>query len=107
MSKEAEIQATNGRVSANIGIEEYDVDKKEHVQHVEDAEAGAKEVQRDVEYDDQERSGPPTGLRRMLRRNPSYEFVRQVAIKDEEELDKPQVKKVGHGMRLSTSAPPR
>jgi hypothetical protein len=94
MSKDTEIQTTNARVSANIGIEEYDDDKKQHVQHLEDAETGAKEVERDVEYDAQERSGPPTGLRRMLRRNPSYEFIRELAIKDTEELEKPQVKKV-------------
>ena len=94
MTNEADIQATNARVSANIGIEQhFDEDKKEHVSHVEHAESGAKAVEREVEYDAQE-SQDRSGMRRMLRRNPSYEFVRQVAIKDTEELDQPQVKKV-------------
>lgn len=94
MSKDAELQAANGIVSANIGIEVHD-DKKEHVQHVEDAEMGSKAVEREVDYDAQETQNR-SGLRRMLRRNPSYEFIREVAIKDTEELEQPQVKKVSH-----------
>ncbi|WVF67579.1 hypothetical protein IAT40_002337 [Kwoniella sp. CBS 6097] len=71
-------------------------DFKEDIQHVEDPEAGLeKKTERDVEYDAQE-GGVEShkGMRRLLRRNPSYEFIREVAIADAEPLDKPQVKRL-------------
>jgi hypothetical protein len=50
--------------------------------------------ERDVQYDAQEDPGSHTGLRRVLRRNPSYEFIREVAVMDEQVLDDAKVKRV-------------
>ncbi|WVQ95049.1 hypothetical protein IAU59_002141 [Kwoniella sp. CBS 9459] len=71
-------------------------DFKEDIQHVEDPEAGIeKKNERDVEYDAQDGGDENRkGLRRLLRRNPSYEFIREVAVADTEPLDKPQVKRL-------------
>lgn len=71
-----------------------DIDIKEYSEHVESAEDG-KRAARDIEYDDQEvPQGDRKGLRRLLRRNPSYNFIREVAAADEDPLDPVQVKKV-------------
>ena len=66
------------------------VDDKEQPVHEE--EVGLKH-ERDVQYDAQESEKSRTGLRRVLRRNPSYEFVRELAVMDETILDEPKVKK--------------
>lgn len=69
-------------------------DDKEYSEHVEEAEDGKKGL-RDIEYDDQEDpEHSRTGMRKLLRRNPSYNFIRDVAIADETPLDPAQVKRV-------------
>jgi len=69
-------------------------DDKEYSEHVEEAEDGKKGL-RDIEYDDQENSEQSrTGMRRLLKRNPSYNFIRDVALADETPLDPVQVKRV-------------
>ena len=69
-------------------------DRKEFSEHVEDAEDQKRGV-RDIEYDDQEGGAERRkGVRRLLRRNPSYNFIREVAMADEEPLDQGEVKRV-------------
>jgi hypothetical protein len=69
-------------------------DEKEYSEHVEEAEDGKKGL-RDIAYDDQENPElSRTGMRRLLKRNPSYNFIRDVAIADETPLDPAQVKRV-------------
>lgn len=81
---------------AEIASEEHKIIPS--IAHVEDAEMDAhKRNVRDIEYDAQESETPRTGLRRLMKRNPSYEFIRQVAMKDEEELDKSEVRRVSRG----------
>lgn len=72
------------------------IETKAEAEHVEDQDMeAAKAGVRDVQYDDQEGSeSSRKGLRRMLRRNPSYEFIREVALADEEPLDPVRVKGV-------------
>ena len=76
------------------------IETKAEAEHVEDQDMeAAKAGVRDVQYDDQEGGVESRkGLRRMLRRNPSYEFIREVALADEEPLDPVQVK----GVSLAT-----
>lgn len=62
---------------------------------VEDTDQDLKRQERDVEYTEEEDGRPRTGLRRLLRRNPSMEFVREVARMDEQPLDPKDVKRVG------------
>ena len=88
-----ELHIAEDPIRANDMIESAD-DTKEFSEHVEDAEDQKRGV-RDVEYDDQEGGqASRTGVRRLLRRNPSYNFIREVAIADEEPLDQVQVKRV-------------
>lgn len=61
---------------------------------VEDADHDLKRQVRDVEYTEEEDGKPRTGLRRLLRRNPSLEFVREVAQMDQQPLDPVDVKRV-------------
>lgn len=61
---------------------------------VEDTDADLKRQVRDVQYTEEEDGKPRTGLRRLLRRNPSMEFVREVAQMDELPLDPVDVKRV-------------
>jgi len=69
-------------------------DEKEYSEHVEEAEDGKRGL-RDIAYDDQENPElSRTGMRRLLKRNPSYNFIRDVAIADETPLDPAQVKRV-------------
>jgi len=69
-------------------------DEKEYSEHVEEAEDGKKGL-RDIAYDDQENpERSRTGMRKLLKRNPSYNFIRDVAIADETPLDPAQVKRV-------------
>lgn len=83
----------NNHTQAELASEEHKIIPA--IAHVEDAEMEAhKRNVRDIEYDAQESETPRTGLRRLMKRNPSYEFIRQVAMKDEEELDKHQVRRV-------------
>jgi hypothetical protein len=87
-----EVHIAEDPLRANDLIET--ADSKEFSEHVEDAEDQKKGV-RDVEYDDQEGDATSrTGMRRLLRRNPSYNFIREVAMADEEPLDQVQVKRV-------------
>ena len=67
------------------------MEDKEHPVHEE--EVGLKH-EREVQYDAQEEPENRTGLRRMLRRNPSYEFIRELAVMDETVLDQSKVKVV-------------
>lgn len=87
-----EVHIAEDPVRANDIIEAADT--KEFSEHVEDAEDQKKGV-RDVEYDDQEGGAEGRkGMRRLLRRNPSYNFIREVAMADEEPLDQGEVKRV-------------
>jgi len=71
-----------------------DLEDKEYSEHVEQAEYGKTGV-RDIEYDDQEDpEHSRKGMRKLLRRNPSYNFIRDVAVADETPLDSGQVKRV-------------
>lgn len=75
-------------------------DRKDFSEHVEDAEDQKRGV-RDIEYDDQEGGEESRkGMRRLLRRNPSYDFIREVAMADEEPLDQGEVKRVSRGYSL-------
>jgi hypothetical protein len=67
--------------------------EKGYTQHVEDNNS-LKGNDLEVEYDAQEDGKPRTGMRRLLTRNPSYEFIREVAKKDQEELDPVRVRAV-------------
>ena len=73
-----------------------ELEAKPDTHHYEQADDILKRSDRDVEfeYNDQETEGPRTGLRRMLKRNPSYTFVRELAIADQEPLDPPTVKRI-------------
>jgi hypothetical protein len=83
----------NNHSEAELANEEHKIIPA--IAHVEDAEMDAhKRNVRDIEYDAQESETPRKGLRRLMKRNPSYEFIRQVAMKDEEELDKNEVRRV-------------
>lgn len=63
----------------------------EHVEH-----ASVKNEEGDLGFAiSEDNSKPRTGLRRLLRRNPSAEFLREVAEANEHELDPVEVKKVG------------
>jgi hypothetical protein len=75
---------------------ELTIETKHEEEHVEDQDMeAAKAGVRDVQYDDQEGGeASRKGLRRMLRRNPSYEFIREVALADEEPLDPVQVSRL-------------
>lgn len=87
-----EVHVAEDPVRTNDRIEA--VDTKEFSEHVEDAEDQKKGV-RDVEYDDQEGGAANRkGMKRLLRRNPSYNFIREVAMADEEPLDQGEVKRV-------------
>lgn len=69
--------------------------EKGHTEHLEDNNSlkGGRDLQ-DVDYNDQEDGRPRTGFRKLLTRNPSYEFIREVAQKDKEELNPVQVRSV-------------
>jgi hypothetical protein len=102
-TKANEIQLAEDPARIARGIEE-----KENVHHLEVAEddIGLKH-ERDIQYDAQENEGPRTGVRRLLTRNPSYEFIREVAVMDEEPLDPPTVKRVSqnsHQLSLTSSS---
>jgi len=72
-----------------------DIETKADVdEYVEDADQ--KRQERDVEYTPEEDGKPRTGLRRLLTRNPSMEFVREVAEMDQHPLDPVDVKRVCH-----------
>lgn len=58
--------------------------------HVEDI----KDDRPQITYDEADAGAHRTGLRRLLRRNPSLEFMRDVARENELELDALEVKKV-------------
>lgn len=94
-------QITSEPIRPSDDIEPFD--NKEFSHHVEDAEDQKKGV-RDIEYDDQE-GGPESrkGVKRLLRRNPSYNFIREVAIADEEPLDQVQVKRASLVPRFCTT----
>lgn len=76
--------------------------EKGHAEHVEDTDS-LKQRDLDVDYDAQE-DQPRVGIRKLLRRNPSYEFIRDVAKKDQEELDPVQVRRVSLSPRLEVNA---
>lgn len=63
-------------------------------QPIHEEEIGLKH-ERDVQYDAQEEPNDRKGLRNILRRNPSYEFIRDLAVMDEQVLDNSKVKRVG------------
>lgn len=84
-----------------------DLEDKEYSEHVEQAEYGKTGV-RDIEYDDQEDpEHSRKGMRKLLRRNPSYNFIRDVAVADETPLDPGQVKRVSRRLsRMCHTDPP-
>lgn len=86
-----EVHVAEDPIRANDTIDI--VEDKGYTQHEEDIEGGKRGV-RDIEYDDQEGPEARKGFKRLLRRNPSYNFIREVAEKDEETLDPVQVKKL-------------
>jgi hypothetical protein len=61
---------------------------------VEDADTDQKRQHRDVEYTVEEDGKPRKGLRKLLTRNPSMEFVREVAEMDQHPLNPVDVKRV-------------
>ncbi|WRT64798.1 uncharacterized protein IL334_001732 [Kwoniella shivajii] len=65
-------------------------------EHVENASIdGKRPTERDIQYDGGDSvEKPRTGLRKLLRRNPSVEFMREVAEANETELDPYEVKRV-------------
>ncbi|WVW78471.1 hypothetical protein I302_100425 [Kwoniella bestiolae CBS 10118] len=65
-------------------------------EHVENASITEKQgAERDIHYDGgDEADKPRTGLRKLLRRNPSMDFMREVAEANETELDPYEVKRV-------------
>lgn len=71
--------------------EENSADVKDQPVHEE--EVGLKH-EREVQYDAQEQPDNRNGLRKLLRRNPSYEFIRELAVMDETVLDQSRVKVV-------------
>jgi hypothetical protein len=72
-----------------------DIETKPDIdEFVEDADQ--KRQQRDVEYTAEEDGKPRKGLRRLLTRNPSMEFVREVAEMDQHPLNPVDVKRVCH-----------
>lgn len=75
------------------------VESKEKDVPIHEEEIGMKH-ERDVQYDAQEGPHSRKGLRRILKRNPSYEFIRDVAIMDEQVLDNAKVKRVRYAWRL-------
>lgn len=89
---ELELHAASDPIRANVVT--ADIKKEDLALHVEDAEADIKRQERDIVYDAQEDLSKRTGLRKLLKRNPSYEFIRQVAMKNEEVLDPKQVRRV-------------
>ena len=82
-------------MSANKSLHTLDAEihaeDKRDVEHVEIDKSGDRDIE--VEYDAQE-DKPRVGLRRMLARNPSYEFIREIAVKNQEELNPLQVRSV-------------
>lgn len=99
-NRQAELHAASDPVRANmLNTADLDVEKKREEQFIENADNEYDETKvqrRDVEYDAQEDLSKRTGLRRMLRRNPSLEFIRELAAKDEEILEPKQVRAVGY-----------
>ncbi|ORY34305.1 major facilitator superfamily domain-containing protein [Naematelia encephala] len=72
-------------------IEDEEKGSSEHIEHPEPEKQDA----RDIAYTGgDDASKPRTGLRRLLRRNPSFEFMREVAIANETNLNPIEVKKV-------------
>ncbi|WVQ69236.1 uncharacterized protein L199_007453 [Kwoniella botswanensis] len=69
---------------------------KATTEHVENASIAEKQgAERDIHYDGGDDAAKPrTGLRKLLRRNPSMEFMREVAEANETELDPYEVKRV-------------
>jgi hypothetical protein len=63
--------------------------------HVEDV--NEKDDRPEIAYDEADAAVNRTGLRRMLRRNPSLEFMRDVARENENDLDPVEVKQVSGG----------
>ena len=86
------IHATQHRPSpsASLGALEMGKSSSEHVEHVAEVDIG-----QDVIYHGgDDATKPRTGLRKLLRRNPSLEFIREVAIENTKELDPVEVAKV-------------
>lgn len=85
---EREIIETRRHEKLQVEIEaKPDVDE-----FVEDADQ--KRQERDVEYTVEEDGKPRKGLRKLLTRNPSMEFVREVAAMDQQPLNPVDVKRV-------------
>lgn len=77
-------------------VNHLDIEPKPQYDHVEDVEMGdLKQSERDIVYDAQEDDTKPrTGIRKLFRRNPSYEFMREVAAANAEPLPELEIKKV-------------
>ena len=80
-----------------------DIETKPDIdEYVEDADQ--KRQERDVEYTPEEDGKPRKGLRRLLTRNPSMEFVREVAEMDQHPLNPVDVKRVCDLVRIRARA---
>lgn len=75
--------------SLEKGDEKGEFEHIDRVESIDDERPGAAEA-----YQAEEDDKPPTGLRRLLKRNPSVEFIREVAEMNETELDPEEVKAV-------------
>lgn len=83
------VSAPVAHIPAPVADLEKAKQSSEHVEEIEDTN------DREVIYDEgEDTSSPPTGLRRLLRRNPSREFIRDVAMENRKELDPVEVSKV-------------
>lgn len=73
------------------GHNEVDIEAKGESEHV---ELKNTDIPNFV-YHDQEDPSKRTGLRKLMRRNPSLDFIKEVARANQEDLDMAEVKKVG------------
>jgi hypothetical protein len=71
----------------------HDLEKAKHSsEHVEEIEDhAADEV---IYHENEDTSKPRTGLRKLLRRNPSMDFIREVAVENTKELDPAEVSRI-------------
>lgn len=70
--------------------------EKNATEHIEDAD-GRSKVLADFQYNaEEDETRPRSGIARLLRKNPSVDFMREVAIANAQELDPEEVKKVRH-----------
>lgn len=74
-------------------IERAEKDTTEHVEDIDGRSKALANFQYNAEEDE---TKPRTGIARLYRKNPSVDFMREVAIANSQELDPEEVKKVRH-----------